>query len=152
MTDQDPNARIAKALTTCTCAHGIRYVKGSPYSCDCGKWEKWATVKCPECVHYPAYAAPLCPCCKGTGRIPRDFADPANTLKLVQWAKAQPWWLATKMSQPISESVAFRVAAELKALALSWPGIPDDPAFKAPARAENIRDIIAERLEEIADG
>lgn len=82
MTDQDPNALIAKAV-----------------SADANeKWREWAWVECLRCSPKKGYATnALCPTCNGTTRIPRDFALPENTLLLIRWARGEDWWCDDEM-------------------------------------------------------
>lgn len=76
---------------------------------------------------------------RGWISIPRDFADPENTLKLITWAAAQTWW----------DKVALQIWDALRTL----PGIGDGVPTLADVRvAREVADIIATRLKEIEDG
>jgi len=132
----DPNTLIATAMAT------------DP------EWKEWATVPCEHWVEQTDSDTGAilgeqrkpedCPHCRGTGRIPRDFADGTNTLKLLRWAMAQPWWLEGEGGFGGIVNTEFDVA-------VAWDEFLadtiDDEEF-----AVRVRDIIAARLKEIHDG
>ena len=84
------------------------------------KWQPWAMVRLsPDRYHF----------------VPRDFAAPENTLRLLEWAARQDWY---------GGETSWEVWEALRPLV---DGLP-----KAEAVAREVRDIIAKRLEEIEDG
>ncbi len=124
MTDQESNAIIAKAASADE------------------KWGEWATEPCPSgqvrlagCIPWMDHFR--CGCCHGAKRIPRDFGSPENTLKLVRWAKAQHFW---------KDEADYRVLID------AFFDLCFEMSVDEIRTALRIRDIIAERLKEIADG
>jgi len=77
-----------------------------------------------------------CPRCSGTGQVPIDLADPAHTLKLVEWAREWAW-----ARKRFPEYLLEDIAGILNDLA----GRQDMSAETAAAR---IRDMIYEALKE----
>ena len=98
------------------------------------KWREWAFVACPK-SHGGSFN---CPChdCHGIGRIPRDFADPENTRKLVEWGVSKQWWKDGYLDYEVSMMLLHFKAG----------------SGHAAHVALRIRDMIAARLKEIDDG
>ena len=129
MTDQDKNTLIAKALSAGPDA----------------KWGQWAWLECFECVfNILADWWRVCPSCANTGRIPRDFAAPENTLLLVEWASGQEWYDSALEYDGTIGQVGGHIRHYMDRLQI---GLVD-----APETARQVRDIIAARLKEIEDG
>ena len=128
----DPNTRIAAAM------------EADP------EWQKWATVPCEHWVEHSDLATGAilgeqrkpkdCPHCHGTGSIPRDFADPSNTMKLVEWAAKQTWWTDGEFNH-----------APVVRMRQVWVDLCASESTPAQAGI-HARDIIAARLKEIHDG
>ena len=96
------------------------------------QWEAWAWVRrSPERYH----------------RVPRDFALPANTLKLVEWASGQEWY---------GDDVAFpmvsgkRVSIPVACHVRHYLCVVARGRIDAPETALEVRDVIAAKLKEIA--
>jgi len=77
-----------------------------------------------------------CHACQGAGQVPIDLADPAHTLKLVEWAREWAW-----ARKRFPEYLLEDIAGILNDLA----GRQDMSAETAAAR---IRDMIYEALKE----
>ena len=112
------------------------------------EWREWAYLLCGCTIDgwdgdgrpYRQEPDPECDDCHGTGRVPRDFADPANTLRLAGW-----WgWRLTHA--PWTDRDAD-VAGEIDdAMGLVASGF-----IVAAEGARRVRDIIAARLKELDD-
>ena len=126
----DPNTRIAAAM------------EADP------EWQKWATVPCEHWVEHSDLATGAvlgeqrkpedCQHCRGTGRIPRDFA--AHWPKLVEWAAQQEWYLA---GATFEQSCCYRLGQAVLVFV--------EGRSTSAEVGENVRDIIAARLKEIDD-
>ena len=115
-------------------------------------WQRWAYVVCEhwlvekdgDVILGRSLSRDVCPMCRGTALVPRDLADGTNTLKLLRWAMAQPWWLEGEGGFGGIVNTEFDVA-------VAWDEFLadtiDDEEF-----AVRVRDIIAARLKEIHDG
>ncbi len=91
------------------------------------KWQGWAMTRVPDRYHF----------------IPRDFASDENTLKLIEWAAAQLWHGDPLKYDGTIGSVGGHIRFYMDRLI---EGLVD-----APETASQVRDIIAERLEEVED-
>ncbi len=119
--DPDPKrgewGRIAVPCTVAGCVSGQRLA-----------WGEW-------CV---------CSACAGTGRqrIPRDFADDENTLKLIQWASGQAWYDDVIEYDGTPGQVGGHVRHYMERLVAG--------EIKAEEAARQVRDVMAAKLKEVA--
>ncbi len=75
--------------------------------------------------------------------IPRDFAMPENTLRLVEWASGQEWAHELIRIDGVFCSVMQRLEVECH--------FANAPRYDAALHARQVRDIIAAKLKEIAE-
>jgi len=101
------------------------------------KWREWAYVPCP-CNHADFKYGEVCDYCHGRNRLPRDFA--AHWPKLVEWAAQQEWYLA---GATFEQSCCYRLGQAVLVFV--------EGRSTSAEVGENVRDIIAARLEEIDD-
>lgn len=127
MTPDDPNALIAKAMSA----------DPDP------KWRAWeACRQCNGTGDVGGVAQQTCPSCLGAGRIPRDYADPSNTLLLVEWAGWQEWWFDEAAGKDFDDGLCPMALVNLVFEQLMAREID------APAAGRNIANIIAHAIVE----
>jgi len=108
------------------------------------EWRTWAYVPCEhwlrerdgDVILGRTLARDVCPMCRGTGRVPRDFA--AHWPKLVEWAAQQEWYLA---GATFEQSCCYRLGQAVLVFV--------EGRSTSAEVGENVRDIIAARLKEM---
>ncbi len=116
-----PNERISKAMNPARDDPEVWF--------DCP-----GTPRDGKCCRGITSAHSICPTCHGKGKVAVDWGDPAQTLRLVEWAAKQAWWKTKAIFSGPYAMTIFRLQGLIAG------------STTAQEVAEQIRDILAAAL------